>query len=235
LIFRWKFRPTYNADRQVADHRQPIRCVAPRLDARGEFGCAGHTAATRPSPWSSAAPVIAGVFAVPALGNTLGDAADRKAKGMAGTLQGNRTATLATDGVEQAELVQPRKGVTDESARVQIVPLSEGEIQAINRMDSDVRQFVNDIFRAGKPVGVICHGHWTLVEADPVPGRTLASFPSVRSDIRNAGGNVVDEEVGTDQGLVSSRSPGDLDAFRAKIVEGFAEGEHKVHDQGGTA
>jgi protease I len=165
----------------------------------------------------------------------MGDAADRKAKGMAGTLQGNRTATLATDGVEQAELVQPRKGVTDESARVQIVPLSEGEIQAINRMDSDVRQFVNDIFRAGKPVGVICHGHWTLVEADPVPGRTLASFPSVRSDIRNAGGNVVDEEVGTDQGLVSSRSPGDLDAFRAKIVEGFAEGEHKVHDQGGTA
>ncbi|HEV3378927.1 MAG TPA: type 1 glutamine amidotransferase domain-containing protein [Thermoleophilaceae bacterium] len=103
------------------------------------------------------------------------------------------------------------------------------------RMDEDAVSFVQDFFRAGKPVGVICHGPWTLVEADLVRGRTLTSYPSLRTDIRNAGGNVVDEEVVTDQGLVSSRNPDDLPAFCAKIIEEFAEGEHRVHDQGATA
>ncbi len=103
------------------------------------------------------------------------------------------------------------------------------------RQDDDVIAFLQAFFKSGKPVGVICHGPWTLVEADLVRGRTLTSYPSIRTDIRNAGGNVVDEEVVVDQGLVSSRNPDDLPAFCAKIVEEFAEGKHEVAAEGATA
>src|ERR671914_595321 len=94
------------------------------------------------------------------------------------------------------------------------------------RQDENAVSFVQEIFRAGKPVGVICHGPWTLVEADVVRGRALTSYPSLQTDIRNAGGEWVDEEVVTDQGLVTSRNPDDLPAFCSKLVEEIAEGKH---------
>jgi protease I len=96
------------------------------------------------------------------------------------------------------------------------------------RMEPDAVEFVRSFFEAGKPVGAICHAPWMLVEAEVVEGRTITSFPSLRTDIRNAGGEWVDEEVVTDSGLVTSRKPDDLPAFNAKIVEEFAEG---VHDE----
>ena len=94
------------------------------------------------------------------------------------------------------------------------------------RMDEDAVSFVRAFFEAAKPVAVICHGPWTLVEADVVRGRTITSWPSLRTDIRNAGGRWVDEEVCVDGGLVSSRRPDDLPAFCAKLVEEMAEGRH---------
>jgi protease I len=103
------------------------------------------------------------------------------------------------------------------------------------RTEADAIEFLQRIFRAGKPVGVICHGPWTLVEADLVRDRKITSWPSLQTDIRNAGGNWVDEQVVVDQGLVSSRNPDDLPAFCAKIVEEFAEGRHDVAPAGATA
>ena len=192
---------------------------------------------------------------------------------MADELTGKRIAIIATDGVEQVELTQPREAVQRAGATADLLSPATDPIQAMNadiepadtfavdgtvagasagdydalilpggtvnadrlRVDADVRAFVQAIFAAGKPVGVICHGPWTLVSADLVRGRTLTSFPSLRIDITNAGGTAVDEEVCIDQGLVSSRDPSDLPAFCAKIVEEFAEGGHDVKPAGATA
>lgn len=106
-----------------------------------------------------------------------------------------------------------------------ILPGGTGNADKI-RMDHDAVAFVKAHVEAGKPVGVICHGAWILTEADVLKGRTLTSFPSLQTDLRNAGATWVDEEVRVDNGLVSSRTPDDLPAFNAKIVEEFAEGTH---------
>jgi protease I len=95
------------------------------------------------------------------------------------------------------------------------------------RTDEDAVQFVRDFFEQGKPVGIICHGPWLLVEADVARGRQVTSWPSLQTDLRNAGAEWVDEEVVVDNGLVTSRNPDDVPAFCAKVVEEIAEGRHE--------
>jgi protease I len=182
---------------------------------------------------------------------------------MANELQGKKIAFLATDGVEQIELLEPWKAVEHAGGEPELLSIRPGKIQGFEhldkgeefpvdkhvsqaepddydglvlpggvanpdflRMDEDAIRFVKNFFETGKPVGVICHGPWTLVEAGVVRGRKITSWPSLKTDITNAGGNWVDEEVVVDAGLVSSRKPDDLPAFCAKIVEEFGEGVH---------
>jgi protease I len=95
------------------------------------------------------------------------------------------------------------------------------------RADKDAVKFVRDFFEQDKPVGVICHGPWMLIETGAAKGRKVTSWPSLQTDLRNAGAEWVDQEVVVDNGLVTSRKPDDLPAFNAKIVEEFAEGKHR--------
>ncbi|HEX8083403.1 MAG TPA: type 1 glutamine amidotransferase domain-containing protein [Solirubrobacteraceae bacterium] len=179
-------------------------------------------------------------------------------------LQGKKIAILATDGVEQVELTEPRKALEDAGAETVLVSLGEGQIQAFEhldhaekfdvdllvgnataddfdgvlipggvangdflRADEDACRFVAAFAAAKKPIASICHGPWILVETGIVKGRTITSWPSLKTDVENAGGTWVDEEVHVDAGLTTSRKPDDLAAFCAKIVEEFCEGEHE--------
>jgi len=95
------------------------------------------------------------------------------------------------------------------------------------RMNGRAVQFIRDFMQSGKPVAAICHGPWTLIDAGVADGRTMTSYPSIKTDLMNAGTNWVDREVVVDNGLVTSRSPKDLEAFNSKMVEEFAEGRHR--------
>jgi len=182
-----------------------------------------------------------------------------------GRLNGKRVAILATDGVEQSELTEPRKALDDAGAHTTLISPKTGSIKAwqhgnwgeefrvdmpieqadVNNFDAlllpggvmnpdrlrtnrNAVEFVQRFVTSGKPVAAICHGPWLLVEANAVRGRTVTSWPSLQSDIRNAGGDWVDEQVVVDSGLVTSRKPDDIPAFNKKMIEEFAEGEHEV-------
>jgi protease I len=176
-------------------------------------------------------------------------------------LNGRKVAILATHGVEQVELVVPRRALDAAGALTHLIAPTEGSIQAMNhdekgaripvdrvlgevhaseydalllpggvanpdnlRMNEHAVQFVREFMLSEKPVAAICHGPWMLVEATAVAGRTLTSWPSLKTDIRNAGGQWVDEEVQVDDQLVTSRKPADLPKFCATIVREFAAG-----------
>jgi protease I len=95
------------------------------------------------------------------------------------------------------------------------------------RMNAKAVQFVRSFVEEGKPVAAICHGPWTLIEAGAVRGRKMTSYPSLQTDLKNAGAQWVDQEVVVDQGLVTSRNPNDIPAFNGKMIEEFAEGVHQ--------
>jgi protease I len=129
---------------------------------------------------------------------------------------------------DKADTFPVDKAVADASADdydALLLPGGVGNPDTL-RMNEDAVGFVREFFEQGKPVAAICHAPWTLIEADVVRGRKLTSFWSIKTDVKNAGGNWVDDEVAVDEGLVTSRSPKDLPAFCAKTIEEFAEGKH---------
>lgn len=102
------------------------------------------------------------------------------------------------------------------------------------RVDSKAVQFVKAFFDAGKPVAAICHGPWTLIEANAVKGRTVTSWPSLRSDLQNAGGKWVDQEVVVDNGLITSRNPHDIPAFNREAIKAFTAGQRQQQSVGAS-
>ena len=187
-------------------------------------------------------------------------------------LKGRKVAILATDGVEQSELLEPRKALLDAGATVDVIAPKGGTIQGMNhddkgeaipvdreladvspadydalvlpggvanpdrlRMERRAVNFVRDFFERDKPVAAICHAPWLLVELNAVRGREVTSYHSIKTDVINAGGKWVDRAVVTDQGIITSRNPDDLEAFSAKIIEEIEEGNHAGRRQASKA
>ncbi len=175
-------------------------------------------------------------------------------------LKNVKVAILATDGVEQVELSEPRKALDSAGARTTLVSLKEGEIRGWNhtewgekfrvnaplakvrpedfdallipggvinpdklRMEPNAVAFVKAFFDAGKPVAAICHGPWMVLEAGAARGRRMASWPSLKTDVKNAGAEWIDREVVTDGMLVTSRKPDDIPAFNREMIRLFAQ------------
>jgi protease I len=151
------------------------------------------------------------------------------------------------DAGAQTKIVSPAKGEVqgwnhfDKADKFPVdVPLEQAKVDDFDalllpggvanpdqlRMNAQAVKFARGFFDAGKPIGVICHGAWTLIDAGIVEERTMTSWPSLKLDLQNAGAEWVDQEVVVDRGLVSSRNPKDIPAFNRKIVEEFAEGSH---------
>ena len=142
--------------------------------------------------------------------------------------------------LDEGDTIEANRAVSDVSASDYdglVLPGGVANPDAL-RLDEDAVRFVRDFYEQDKPSGVICHAPWMLIEAGVAKGRTVTSWPSLQTDLRNAGAEWVDKEVVVDDGLVTSRKPDDLPAFCAKIVEEFAEGEHEqkvTADTGGAA
>lgn len=180
---------------------------------------------------------------------------------MASNLKGKRVAILATDGFEQAELLEPRKALDEAGARTEIVAPKEGQIKGWDHTDwgksADVDKtlddanphdydalvlpggvmnpdrlrtdprainFIRQFIATGKPVAAICHGPWTLIEADAVRGKTMTSWPSLKTDLKNAGANWVDQQVATDSQFITSRKPDDIPAFNQALIAAIEKG-----------
>ncbi len=180
---------------------------------------------------------------------------------MSSRIEGKTVAILAADGFEEAELFEPLKALKDAGAKVEVVSLEAGAIEANRhrekgqsiavdrtldqarpqdydalvipgglfspdklRTEDKAVAFVKAFVKSGRPVGAICHGPQLLINADAVEGRTLTSVAAIRKDLANAGAQVLDQEVVVDEGLVTSRTPKDLPAFNAKLIEEIAEG-----------
>lgn len=175
---------------------------------------------------------------------------------MASELKGKKIAILATDGFEQAELLQPRKALQEAGAETVVIAPKDGEIKGWNktdwgekvkvdkllananpndydalvlpggvmnpdhlRMDPAAVNFVRQFVATSRTTAAICHGSWTLVEADVLRGKTVTSWPSLKTDLKNAGANWVDQQVVTDGQFIFSRNPDDIPAFNRAIIE----------------
>jgi protease I len=184
---------------------------------------------------------------------------------MASNIKGKKIAILATDGFEQAELLDPRKALDDAGATTVVISPKSGEIKGWNmkewgqtvkvdkvlddanpneydalvlpggvinpdhlRMDPKAVNFVKQFVSTDKPVAAICHGPWTLIETGALSGKTVTSWPSLKTDLKNAGANWVDQEVVTDGQFIFSRKPDDIPAFSKAIIEAVSRGTRQA-------